>query len=381
MSKVIILHDYKFVANNFSAILDHEGVPEAYHVIQDFLRVGPVGYALTQPEKFSVKACIQIWSTDDTKDVNNFTFTHNNREYKINRRVIEEALHLQDKSFVESFKDDDVSNWLKDIEYKGDMKRMGKLTRTKLRKEWNFFFDCLGKAFTNKCSNFDALTQVTQQIGYGLLHDALYDIPSKLLEFLKMRREENDHVIYFPRFLHLCFFNLCGNVAFENDTMLDAHKNSPRTWQDMDKDVKNGFATPIEYPSIITELLQVSLPDIYGARVQDTNESNPPVSNPSTPHTQSKHSLTTSSSSQKLLVVKNTKSSNLSEEQGTSIPARVAEDAGDAMEVDDDEDDEDEVPIAFVVGKRKAAQTSSVEVAEARPVKRKRLVKAHVKKL
>ena len=128
-----------------------------------------------------------------------------------------------------------------------------------MRKEWNFFFDCIGKAFTNKCSNFDALTQMTQQIGYGLLHDSLYDIPSKILEFLRMRRIENAQVIYFPRFLHLIFFHLCKNVVFENDSLMDAHMN---------KDVKNGFLTDIEYPSAVMALLQESMPEIYNARVQ-----------------------------------------------------------------------------------------------------------------
>ena len=75
-----------------------------------------------------------------------------------------------------------------------------------MRKEWNFFFDCIGKAFTNKCSNFDALTQLTQQIGYGLLNNAILDIPTHLLEFIRSRKAENPQVIYFPRFLHLISF-------------------------------------------------------------------------------------------------------------------------------------------------------------------------------
>ena len=99
----------------------------------------------------------------NTDDEDSLKFTYNSTEYTIDRAVIAKALKLGTNiSFVESYADDDVREWLRNLGYDGDLKRLGKLLRARMRKEWNFFFDCIGKAFTNKCSNFDALTQLTQ---------------------------------------------------------------------------------------------------------------------------------------------------------------------------------------------------------------------------
>ena len=109
------------------AILDHQDVPEAFHPIQDYLSCGPLGYALTQPSKFSAKACIQIWSTMNTDDEDSLKFTYNSTEYTIDRAVIAEALKLGTNiSFVESYADDDVREWLRNLGYDGDLKRLGK---------------------------------------------------------------------------------------------------------------------------------------------------------------------------------------------------------------------------------------------------------------
>ena len=103
MSKAILYNGYTFVSNNFMAILDHQDVPDSYHIMQDFLSCGPLAYALTQPAKFSAKACIQIWSTLNTDDVDALKFTYNSEEYTIDKEVIAAALKLQsDTSFVES---------------------------------------------------------------------------------------------------------------------------------------------------------------------------------------------------------------------------------------------------------------------------------------
>ena len=290
MSKAMVYNGYTFVSNNFMAILDHHEVPEAYHTMQDYLSCGPLAYALTQPEKFSAKACIQIWSTLNIDDAKALKFTYNSTEYTITKEVIAAALKLEtDTSFIESYSDGDVRQWLSQLGYNGDLQRLGKLLRARMRKEWNFFFDCIGKAFTNKCSNFDALTQLTQQIGYGLLNNAILDIPTYLLEFIRSRNAENPQVIYFPRFLHLIFFHLCQNVTFENDERLPAHTNSARSWADMNKDEKHGFVSTIEYPPAMMALLQERMPEIYGARAQDTSESVPlcptQAHNPNSPNT------------------------------------------------------------------------------------------------
>ena len=89
------------------------------------INYGPLGFALTQPDKFSAKACIQVWSTANTKDVNNFKFTYNNEEYSMNRDVIAKALHLPEgASFHDSYPDVAVSRWIENLGYNGSMERL-----------------------------------------------------------------------------------------------------------------------------------------------------------------------------------------------------------------------------------------------------------------
>ena len=162
MSKSFRFENVEFVTNNYAAILSHTDAPSEYHVIQDFLKTGPFGYALTNPEEISASAVLQIWRTAKIGD-KKILFQHDGREYEINSSVIEKALKIPgDSGFVSSYPDNTIRSFIDSLGYNGDTSKLGKLVRAKLRKEWNFFFDCIGKCFTNKCSNFDALTQLTQ---------------------------------------------------------------------------------------------------------------------------------------------------------------------------------------------------------------------------
>lgn len=89
---------------------------------------------------------------------------------------------------------------------------------SKLWKEWNFFFDTIGKCFMNKCSNFNALTQTTQQIGYSLITNDNFDYGHLLGEYIGNRIYESMSIIYFGRFLNLIFQFLCPDVTYEDDT-------------------------------------------------------------------------------------------------------------------------------------------------------------------
>ena len=109
-----------------------------------------------------------------------------------------------------------------------------------------------------------------------------------ILEYICMRIKDKREVIYFNRFLHLIFAHLCLESVFQADTCIKVHKNGPTSFVDMtNKDVKNQFNTPIVYPEQFMALLQAGMLEKYGARVQDSNVSTHPESNPST---QPKHS-------------------------------------------------------------------------------------------
>ena len=79
----------------------------------------------------------------------------------------------------------------KSLGYNGDTSNLGKLVRAKLRKEWNFYFDCITKCFTNKSSNFDALTQTAQQIRFCLFQNTDFDFASIIIEYISMRINDN----------------------------------------------------------------------------------------------------------------------------------------------------------------------------------------------
>ena len=265
MAKSVMIDGYEFVTNNFAAILDNASAPEQFHKMQDFLKASPIGYALIQPESISAKAVIQIWSTAEIGD-GFIKFSYAEKENSITPDVVREALHLpRVSSFAPLTLDDEMKFFIESLGYNGDTSKLGKLVRAKLIKEWNFYFDCITKCFTNKSSNFDALTQTAQQIGFCLFQNTDFDFASMIIEYISMRITDKRQVIYFSRFLHLIFVHLIPDVVFQNDLCIKVHKNGPRSFVDMtNKDVKNQFNTPILYPEQFMALLQARMPDVHG---------------------------------------------------------------------------------------------------------------------
>lgn len=143
---------------------------------------------------------------------------------------------------------------------------MGHLVRTKLRKEWNFFFDTIGKCFSNKYSNFEALTQTSQHIGYSLISNDNYDFAPKLLEYIGIRIKDNINVVYTTRFVHLIFQYLCPNIVFEEDTRLPVFSNTLRSFRDLlGIEKENNFVGPVNYPIQARHILHQRLPTVYGS--------------------------------------------------------------------------------------------------------------------
>ena len=67
--KDIIYNGYKFVPNNYAAILDKDVAPSEFNFVQDFLQNSEIGFALTQPQSISTEQVVRFWSTgyyDDT---------------------------------------------------------------------------------------------------------------------------------------------------------------------------------------------------------------------------------------------------------------------------------------------------------------------------
>ena len=53
MAKIYGHDSVEFLSYKYAVIFDYSDAPCDFHIIQDFLRTGQLGYALTKPEKIS----------------------------------------------------------------------------------------------------------------------------------------------------------------------------------------------------------------------------------------------------------------------------------------------------------------------------------------
>ena len=393
MAKTVLINDYEFVTNNFAAILDKPSAPEAFHAVQDFLRTSSIGYALVQPETISPTAVIAIWSTAEVEE-EAIKFKYADKEYVITSEVIRQALRLPEvTSYAPLYPDETIKSFIHSLGYNGDTSKLGKLVRAKLRKEWNFYFDCIAKCFTNKSSNFDALTQTAQQIGYCLYKNTDFDYASLIFEYISMRLNDKRQVIYFSRFLYLIFVHLIPDAVIQNENCIKVHKNGPRSFVDIaNKDVKNQFNTPIDYPQQFLALLQERLPEVYGARVQETTEGTHSESNPSTHPKHTPKQSAPSGISQKVPVAKRRRIKHRAQ-KGRGSPAQTSseetpihgEDVGAAgipitqivdggEQADKDTDSEDNMPIGLKFCVKRRVEDSTAEVPKTPQTKRLKAV-------
>ena len=73
-------------------------------------------------------------------------FTYGGQVFDITPSVIRKALKLPEvSSYTDSFSESDMYSFISELGYNGDMTRMGQLFQIKMCKEWNFYFDCIGR--------------------------------------------------------------------------------------------------------------------------------------------------------------------------------------------------------------------------------------------
>ncbi|KAL8089098.1 hypothetical protein AgCh_038753 [Apium graveolens] len=218
---------------------------------------------------------MQVWNTALVNETNTaFSFEYKGHRYEVDVDVLVQALRLPAcDGAPDNYTTEQLFDMLRTLIYKGEIINIGKLTRTKLKREWNFFFDCINRCFLNKTTNFDAL-------------------PST---YLKIRRADTSGVIGYTRFLQLIYNFLCPNTEFDNDELLPLFQISEEVISDhIKKDEKNNFSGPHFQPREVRQFLlrnrpthsqvptnpdvgtSVTFPDIVE---QDTTHL---VSNPST---------------------------------------------------------------------------------------------------
>lgn len=235
-----------FVPNNYSAILNSDGVHADFHLFQRFLRNSEINRALTEPGKNSasqIKAFLES-GVYDSEGSPSIIFTYNNTEYKIDVPTAREALGLENQSaYTISVGNSELRKMLTEIGYGGPMEKLGQLKRPHLRREWSFFFDCITRAFQPKCTNWDAIPLKSLQMGYALIYDLHYDYARIVIKHIGNCMDKSRKTVYFTRFCQL-FFSTCVNVPIEESDEIPSFKLHKRVFSDLiSKDNKTGRGT------------------------------------------------------------------------------------------------------------------------------------------
>lgn len=238
--KDIVYQGTKFVPNNFAAVLNKAEVPSDFHFVQDFLAHSEIGYALTEPEHFSPDQVLTFWITGKYDDggrhgTPSIVFTANEVDYYVTPLTVRKALHLPEAvTFTPAVGVELLQIMMASLGYEKSLAKMGDLFRKHLRKEWSFFFDCITKAFSNKCSNFDTLPILSQQIGYALIHSTHFDYAKTILCFIGDRMTDDSYCVYFPRFVQL-IYSFCTEEPMSVSTLMSPYKVAKRFFTDLFK--------------------------------------------------------------------------------------------------------------------------------------------------
>ena len=187
--KDLIFNGAKFVPNNYSSILSKDEAPSELHFIQDFLANSDIGYALTQPDAVSETQVLEFWRSgvyDDggARGTPSIIFTTGEDEHVVTLATVRLALQLPENKAYTTVEEPILQNMMASLGYERTSAKLGQLKRPYIRREWSFFFDCITKAFVNKCSNFDAIPILSQQIGYALINQTNFDYASVVLGFI-----------------------------------------------------------------------------------------------------------------------------------------------------------------------------------------------------
>ena len=187
--KDLIIDGAKFVPNNYAAILNHDEAPSDLHFGQDLLAHSEIGYALTQPQVISSQQVLTFWRTGHFDNggatgTPSIIFEVNDVEHVVTPGAVHKALHLPEGCIFSTAEEPVLQQLMANLGYEKSLAKLGQLKRAHIRKEWSFFFDCITKAFANKCSNFDAIPIMSQHIGYAIIHQTHFDFAGAVLGFI-----------------------------------------------------------------------------------------------------------------------------------------------------------------------------------------------------
>ncbi|KAK1352446.1 hypothetical protein POM88_053385 [Heracleum sosnowskyi] len=255
----------EFVPNNYSAPLNTVNAPEAFHIIQNFLAQSAIGRALVEPAKLSGSQIKAFWETglyDDGGETGNpsIIFEYEDAEYVITTGTIRAAMGFPEfSSYTIGMGDEDLIRMMREIGYSGPLSKIGQLKRPFLRKEWSFFFDCITRTFSKKCTNWDDIPTDSLQIGYSLLFDNHFDFARLVLNNLGEKMRENRGVVYFSRFCQI-LFSYCVEGVEVSEEDVSCFKLHKRIFSDLvNKDVKKGVVGDLLLPLSVQQFLNAQV--------------------------------------------------------------------------------------------------------------------------
>ncbi|KAK1399481.1 hypothetical protein POM88_009344 [Heracleum sosnowskyi] len=286
MNKQTVISGVTFATNNFVAVLDHQELPNEFHVIQDFLASSPLKFAITEPASVSFKSVMQVWnSVVFGKGISGailMNFEFNGVTYNVTPAVVKEALHLH-------FLGDKVPDTVSDSSLFEFVTKLG---------------------YNGETSNFDVLPSGSLKIGYSLIYSTVFDYGSFILKALSDRKSDKLGSVCFLRFFQLILNHLCPNVTFEEDVILPICRITENNIKSLvNSDKANGFTGNAYIPDEVRLFLKEKMPTCYGSVSDAMGQGQSHlVPNTSIPPKHFKHSTTTFTVSQKTVVVKSKKS-------------------------------------------------------------------------
>ncbi|KAL8125191.1 hypothetical protein AgCh_012753 [Apium graveolens] len=292
--KDLIIDGAKFVPNNYAAILDNAEAPSELHFVQDVLAHNEIGYALTQPSVFSSQQVLTFWRTGNFDNggqngTPSIVFEVGDSPYAVTAGTIRKALHLPEGCTFSTPEESALQELMASLGYEQSLAKLGQLKRAHIRREWSFFFDCITKAFGNKCSNFNTIPIMSQHIGYAIINQTHFDFVTAVIGFIGDRMTEDRNVVYFARFCQL-IYTFCTVEPRLASTLTPPFKVAKHYFNDLvNADTKKQVVRPLQIPQSVKQILVNADPESYRSVFPDVQ----PITTSQTPQQPSEHTTHT----------------------------------------------------------------------------------------
>lgn len=251
----------RFVPNNFAALLENDRAPEAFHLIQNFLRDSEIGQALIEPAVLSASQIATFWQNSKyvaggENGTPSIIFTYDEEEFVITPQTVRETMDFDTHTSYAVVSEQNLRDMLTEIGYMESLAKLGSVRWPNLRKEWNFFFDCITRTFQKKVTNWDAIPMDSLQIGYSLLYGSNFDFGRYVLMNLGDKLSEST-TVYFARFCQLLFNACVSGLEIDAADVIQPFKVNKRIFSDMtNKDVGkdlHAFVLPLALQNFLNQ--------------------------------------------------------------------------------------------------------------------------------